>query len=110
MIYRVKGADGTEKTVKAENLARAEADGFFPVVSNGTEEKRVKSTNLEKAKASGFTIKGVEAPAPEADAGDKAIAALSGFGKGATMGFADEFIGTGKGAGDYLLGNAAYDV
>lgn len=111
MIYTVRGADGTEKKVKAENLSKAEEAGFFPVVSNGTEEKRVRSTNLEKAKASGFNLKGVEAPAvPEADMGDKAIAALSGFSKGATMGLGDELVGTAKGIGDYLLGKAAYAV
>jgi hypothetical protein len=109
MIYTVRGADGTEKKVKAENLGRAEADGFYPVVSNGSEEKRVKSANLDKAKASGFSLKGVETPtAPEVDTGDKAIAALSGFSKGATMGFGDEIVGTAKGIGDYLLGKAAY--
>jgi hypothetical protein len=107
MIYTVRGADGTEKKVKAENLSKAEEAGFFPVVSNGTEEKRVRSTNLEKAKASGFNLK-LDTPQPTPSVSDKAIAGLSGFSQGATLGLGDELIGTAKGVGDYLIGKAAY--
>lgn len=104
---KVRNKSGQEFEVDEAKISEAEADGFYPVVTNGQEEHTVAYKDLQNAYKDGFKLKDVE---PEVSGIDRAAAALSGFGKGATMGFADELIGTAKGAGDYLLGKAAYTV
>jgi hypothetical protein len=101
MIYKVKSADGVEKAVSEANISKAEADGFYPIVTNGKEEKRVKVANLEKAKASGFVLK-EDVPLVKS--------ALGGLSQGLTMGFGDEILGAVEGGGNYLLDRAAHAV
>jgi hypothetical protein len=104
---KVRNKSGQEFEVDEGKVSEAEADGFYPVVTNGKDEQVVAYKQLSDAYKDGYKLKDVE---QETSGVDEATAALSGFSKGATMGFGDELVGTAKGAGDYLLGKAAYAV
>lgn len=52
--FTVKNESGQTFEVDHDKLHEAEADGFLPVVTNGTEEHRVSFEDMPKAEADGF--------------------------------------------------------
>lgn len=52
--YKVRNESGEEFDVAKDNLEKAEADGYLPVVSDGKSELRTRSSNFEKAASDGF--------------------------------------------------------
>ena len=52
--YKVRNEAGEEFDVAKDNLEKAEADGYLPVVSDGKTELRTRSSNFDKAMSDGF--------------------------------------------------------
>ena len=123
MKYRVRNEEGDEREVSPENAERAAADGYMPVVSDGSQDRRAGSLkNLQRASQDGFTPdkyseryyegqatkmadKGGDQEGTEATTHDNFMAAVQGAKNIPSFGTADKLDRPGEWVNDIVQGN-----